>query len=62
MTAEAHEVLFNRVFEIVEQDVGKKIEIAYMHDGRGYEAFTFDEHKGQAKGTSIFQIVRRAPY
>lgn len=50
MTAEAHEALFTAIFDLVEGMTQRPIKFLYMH-GEGKEAFVFDEHKGQAKGS-----------
>ncbi|KIJ35151.1 hypothetical protein M422DRAFT_262714 [Sphaerobolus stellatus SS14] len=46
-TAEAHKLLFSRIFDIMEQDTGETVRFRYIH-GTGYEIFIADGHKGQA--------------
>ncbi|KIJ33108.1 hypothetical protein M422DRAFT_264983 [Sphaerobolus stellatus SS14] len=51
--AEAHKILFTRIFSIMEQDTGQPARFRYIH-GTGYEIFMADGHKGQALGLGMF--------
>ncbi|KIJ26707.1 hypothetical protein M422DRAFT_272219 [Sphaerobolus stellatus SS14] len=52
-TAEAHKLLFSRIFDIMEQDTGETVHFQYIH-GTGYEISMADGHKGQALGLGLF--------
>jgi len=54
-SAEAHLILFRRVFEIMELDTGCHIRFLHLH-GTGIETITADQHRGQVLGSfqSIF--------
>lgn len=48
-SAEAHQRLFERIFEVVKRDTGEDACWFHIH-GRGFEIWTLDAHKGQALG------------
>ena len=48
-SAEAHRILFQRIFEIVEADTGKQVQFHHIH-GTGWDTVIADEHRGQALG------------
>ncbi|KIJ41602.1 hypothetical protein M422DRAFT_255217 [Sphaerobolus stellatus SS14] len=52
-SAEAHKILFTRIFSIMEQDTGQPARFRCIH-GTGYEIFMADGHKGQALGLGMF--------
>ncbi|KIJ27755.1 hypothetical protein M422DRAFT_271044 [Sphaerobolus stellatus SS14] len=52
-SAEAHKILFTRIFSIMEQDTGQPPRFRYIH-GTGYEIFMAGGHKGQALGLGMF--------
>lgn len=48
-SAEAHFILFQRIFSIASADTG--MSVAFRHiDGHGFDSFVADGHKGQALG------------
>ncbi|KIJ42824.1 hypothetical protein M422DRAFT_253914 [Sphaerobolus stellatus SS14] len=46
-SAEAHRILFQRIFEIVEADTGQQVQFRHIH-GSGWDTVIGDEHRGQA--------------
>lgn len=48
-SAEAHLELFKRIFKIAEADTGQKVCFRHI-DGRGFDTFVMDGHRGQARG------------
>ena len=50
-SAEAHLILFRRIFEIMELDTGRPIQFLLLH-GTGLETVAADQHRGQALGSS----------
>ena len=48
-SAEAHFILFRRIFEIAVQDSNQPIAIHYIH-GHGIESVVADAHQGQGVG------------
>ena len=59
--AEAHTVLFRRIFEIAVADTGQPVAFKHIH-GHGYESVVADAHKGQALGmcTTIYETLLTA--
>ncbi|KAH7903935.1 hypothetical protein BJ138DRAFT_1019827 [Hygrophoropsis aurantiaca] len=52
-SAEAHFILFRRIFEIVEQDTGVPATFYHIH-GTGFESVVADGHKGQGLGLGLY--------
>ncbi|KAF5382081.1 hypothetical protein D9615_004312 [Tricholomella constricta] len=52
-SAEAHCILFRRLFEIATADTGLPVQFYYIH-GDGFETWIADAHKGQALGLGRF--------
>ncbi|KAF4600363.1 hypothetical protein EYR38_004988 [Pleurotus pulmonarius] len=52
-SAEAHLLLFKRIFEIAKVDTGEDIKFRHIH-GSGIEVWVADAHKGQALGLGMF--------
>jgi hypothetical protein len=52
-SAEAHVILFTRIFEIAFGDTGLPCRFRHIH-GEGFELWITDSHKGQALGGSFF--------
>ncbi|KIJ35226.1 hypothetical protein M422DRAFT_262607 [Sphaerobolus stellatus SS14] len=48
-SAEAHQILFSKIFEIANADTAEKVCFRYIH-GQGIETVVADAHKGQALG------------
>jgi hypothetical protein len=46
-SAEAHLILFTRIFEIAFEDTGVSCRFRHIH-GEGFELWITDAHKGQA--------------
>lgn len=59
-TAEAHEAVLIKLTEIVEQDCGAPIRLAYMH-GEGWDTMTVDEHRGEALGQYFRPVLVSQP-
>ncbi|KIJ51998.1 hypothetical protein M422DRAFT_243573 [Sphaerobolus stellatus SS14] len=51
-SAEAHRILFQRMFEIVEADTGQQFQFRHIH-GSGWDTVIGDEHRGQALGLGL---------
>ncbi|KAF8589348.1 hypothetical protein K439DRAFT_1612787 [Ramaria rubella] len=51
-SAEAHRILFNRIFAIVHEDTGKTVQFRHIH-GVGFNTFMADGHLGQALGLGL---------
>jgi hypothetical protein len=51
-SAEAHLILFTRIFEIAFEDTGVSCRFRHIH-GEGFELWITDAHKGQALGGSF---------
>ena len=51
-SAEAHFILFKRIFEIAEKDTNKPVRFLHIH-GEGFYTWIADAHMGQALGTSL---------
>ncbi|KIJ32919.1 hypothetical protein M422DRAFT_265259 [Sphaerobolus stellatus SS14] len=51
-SAEAHRILFQRIFEIVEADTGQQVQFRHIH-GSGWDTVIGDEHRGQALGLGL---------
>ncbi|KAG2745354.1 hypothetical protein P692DRAFT_201720309 [Suillus brevipes Sb2] len=54
-TAEAHLILFRRIFEIATQDTGIPVAFYHIH-GFGIESIIADGHRGQAKGLGMYCV------
>ncbi|KAJ7505090.1 hypothetical protein B0H11DRAFT_1709164 [Mycena galericulata] len=52
-SAQAHLILFTRIFEIAHGDTGIPCRFRHIH-GEGFELWITDAHKGQALGAGIF--------
>lgn len=52
-SAQAHFILFRRIFEIATADTGCAVRFHYMH-GEGIQTIVADAHKGQGLGEYIF--------
>ncbi|KAK7022501.1 hypothetical protein R3P38DRAFT_3317686 [Favolaschia claudopus] len=52
-SAEAHLILFTRIFEIAAADTGIPCRFRHIH-GEGFELWITDAHKGQALGAGMF--------
>ncbi|KAJ7728102.1 hypothetical protein B0H16DRAFT_1331143 [Mycena metata] len=52
-SAQAHLILFTRIFEIAHADTGVPCRFRHIH-GEGYELWITDSHKGQALGAGMF--------
>ncbi|KAJ7234827.1 hypothetical protein C8J57DRAFT_1531331 [Mycena rebaudengoi] len=52
-SAEAHVILFTRIFEIAFGDTGLPCRFRHIH-GKGFELWITDSHKGQALGAGMF--------
>ena len=52
-TANAHLILFRRIFEIATSDTGIPVMFRHIH-GSGIESVVTDSHKGQALGRPTF--------
>ncbi|KAF7333761.1 hypothetical protein MVEN_02332800 [Mycena venus] len=52
-SAEAHLILFTRIFEIAFEDTGVSCRFRHIH-GEGFELWITDAHKGQALGVGQF--------
>ncbi|KAJ7242720.1 hypothetical protein C8J57DRAFT_1526083 [Mycena rebaudengoi] len=52
-SAEAHVILFTRIFEIAFGDTGLPCRFRHIH-GEGFELWITDSHKGQALGAGMF--------
>lgn len=48
-TAEAHLILFTRIFFFAELDTGHPVKFRHIH-GEGFHVWNADAHKGQALG------------
>ncbi|KAF8592569.1 hypothetical protein K439DRAFT_1324584 [Ramaria rubella] len=55
-SAEAHHILFNRIFAIVHEDTGKTVQFQHIH-GVGFNTFMADGHLGQALGEHKNEVV-----
>ncbi|KAF8576274.1 hypothetical protein K439DRAFT_1367727 [Ramaria rubella] len=51
-SAEAHRILFNRIFAIVHEDTGKTVQFRNIHSV-GFDTFMADRHLGQALGLGL---------
>ncbi|KAF8582842.1 hypothetical protein K439DRAFT_1350218 [Ramaria rubella] len=51
-SAEAHRILFNRIFAIVHEDTGKTVQFRHIHSV-GFDTFMADRHLGQALGLGL---------
>ncbi|KAF8587722.1 hypothetical protein K439DRAFT_1614148 [Ramaria rubella] len=51
-SAEAHHILFNRIFLIVHKDTGEIVKFCHIH-GVSFETFMADGHVGQALGLGL---------
>lgn len=51
-SAEAHLILFRRIFEIASSDSGLTVSILHIH-GHGIESCIADGHKGQGLGKTL---------
>ncbi|EJD37548.1 hypothetical protein AURDEDRAFT_173406 [Auricularia subglabra TFB-10046 SS5] len=47
LTADAHLLVFKKIYSIVEEDCGSGLRFAYMH-GSGWDTVAADEHSGEA--------------
>ncbi|KAF9231054.1 hypothetical protein BU15DRAFT_29339, partial [Melanogaster broomeanus] len=54
-SADAHFILFRRIFEIAEADTGTAITFHHI-DGVGFESVVADGHKGQGLGLGMFCV------
>ena len=54
-SADAHVILFRRIFGIAEQDTGVPVKFFHIH-GTGIESVIADGHRGQALGIFFFCI------
>ncbi|KAJ6554288.1 hypothetical protein B0H19DRAFT_1029451 [Mycena capillaripes] len=52
-SAQAHVILFTRIFEIAHGDTGIPCRFRHIH-GEGFELWITDSHKGQALGAGMF--------
>jgi hypothetical protein len=52
-SAEAHLILFTRIFEIAHADTGIPCRFRHIH-GEGFEIWITDAHKGQALGKYLW--------
>jgi hypothetical protein len=52
-SAEAHFILFRRIFEITTHDTGIPVRFQHIH-GEGFRVWIQDAHKGQALGAPNF--------
>ncbi|KAJ7834333.1 hypothetical protein B0H14DRAFT_2363848 [Mycena olivaceomarginata] len=52
-SAEAHLILFTRIFEIAHADTGVPCRFRHIH-GEGFEIWITDAHKGQALGVGMY--------
>ncbi|KAJ7159144.1 hypothetical protein C8R43DRAFT_882333 [Mycena crocata] len=52
-SAQAHLILFTRIFEIAAADTGTPCRFRHIH-GEGFEIWITDAHKGQALGAGMF--------
>ncbi|KIJ38133.1 hypothetical protein M422DRAFT_259286 [Sphaerobolus stellatus SS14] len=52
-SAAAHQILFRRIFEIVEADTGQQVQFRHIH-GAGWDTIIADEHRGQALGLGLY--------
>jgi len=48
-SADAHQILFRRIFSIAEKDTGQSFRFRHIH-GEGLDTVTADGHRGQALG------------
>ncbi|KIJ22472.1 hypothetical protein M422DRAFT_277086 [Sphaerobolus stellatus SS14] len=48
-SAEAHRIMFEKIFELVHEDTGHHVQFKYIH-GNDIETVVADAHKGQAMG------------
>ena len=53
--AEAHFILFQRIFGIAEKDTGKEFRMRHIH-GDGLDTVTADGHRGQAIGKLVHSM------
>jgi hypothetical protein len=51
-SADAHCILFQRIFAIAEADTALPVQFSYLH-GTGIDSVTADGHRGQGLGTYI---------
>lgn len=51
-SAEAHFILFRRIFEIATHDTGIPVRFQHIH-GEGFRVWIADAHKGQALGNYV---------
>ncbi|KIJ28725.1 hypothetical protein M422DRAFT_269933 [Sphaerobolus stellatus SS14] len=61
-SADAHRILFRRIFEIVEADTGQQVQFRHIH-GNGWDTVIGDEHRGKALdlGLRLQEICRDMP-
>ncbi|KAF8574781.1 hypothetical protein K439DRAFT_1624082 [Ramaria rubella] len=52
-SAEAHHILFNRIFSIVHEDTGEIVKFQHIH-GVGFDTFMANGHIGQALGLGLY--------
>lgn len=58
-SADAHVILFRRIFSIAEQDTGVPVRFFHIH-GTGIESVIADGHRGQALGIFFLHLVSRS--
>ena len=56
-SADAHVILFHRIFEIAEVDTGVPVQFSHIH-GIGIESVIADGHRGQALGRFLFFAIK----
>ncbi|KAG2116152.1 hypothetical protein DEU56DRAFT_748432 [Suillus clintonianus] len=54
-SAQAHLILFQRIFQIAEEDTGLSVSFYHIH-GTGYESVVADGHMGQGLGLGMFCV------
>ncbi|KAF8523178.1 hypothetical protein BU17DRAFT_64069 [Hysterangium stoloniferum] len=52
-SALAHKILFQCIFNIVEEDTGSKVKFRHIH-GEGFDSVMADGHRGQALGLGLY--------
>ncbi|KAH0831831.1 hypothetical protein J3R83DRAFT_12681 [Lanmaoa asiatica] len=55
-SADAHRILFTRIFEIAKHDTGVEVSFHYI-SGRGIQSIVADGHRGQALGLGQFCVT-----
>jgi hypothetical protein len=55
-SAQAHVILFRRIFQIAEEDTGLPVSFYHIH-GCGYESVVADAHMGQGLGKFPVSVI-----